>query len=370
MRILHVHSGNLYGGVETLMVTLARGRDLCPSMEQEFALCFPGRIGQELAEAGIIVKPLGAVRLRYPDSVYRARKRLCRILRDGRFDLVICHMAWAYGVFAAAARRAGTPVALWLHDAFGARGWVGWWIRRRGPRALLANSQFTKRAWDGVFPGIPISIIHYPVTRPKLSRLFDRDEIRANLGAGANSIVLIQVSRMQAWKGHANLLSALALLKERKEWVCWMVGGAQRPVEMDYARSLQRMAGELGIADRIRFMGERRDVGDLMAAADIYCQSNAEPEPFGIAFVEALYSGLPVVTSAFGGAVEVVTPDCGTLVTPNNPHRLADALAPLLADRGRLARLAASARERAARLCDPATQIGKLGRTLVAAARC
>ena len=369
MRILHVHSGNLYGGVETLIATLARDQELCPSMEHEFALCFPGRIAQELVAAGATVRPLGAVRLRYPASIYRARKRLRRILREGRFDLVVCHMAWAYGVFAAAARRAGTPVVLWLHDAFGARGWAGWWIRRRTPNALLANSQFTKEAWDGVFPETPTSIVHYPVTRPKPSADFDRKETRGRLGADSDSVVLIQVSRMQPWKGHANLLSALALLKDRKEWVCWMVGGAQRPVEKDYAESLERMASELGIADRIHFTGERRDVADLMAAADIYCQSNAEPEPFGIAFVEALYSGLPVVTSAFGGAVEVVTPDCGTLVAPNNPHSLADALTPLLSDRGRLARLAAPACGRAARLCDPAAQMEKLGRTLAAVAR-
>jgi glycosyltransferase involved in cell wall biosynthesis len=336
-------------------------------MEQEFALCFPGRISEELAAAGMTLHVLGAVRIRHPMSVYRARKRLRHILEQGGFDLVVCHMAWAYGVFATAARRAGTPVALWLHDAFGANNWIGRWIRRQSPRALIANSQFTKNTWDGVFPDVPIGVVHYPVVRPRPSAAFNRHEIRERLGVADDTIVLIQVSRMQAWKGHSNLLSALALLKERTDWACWMVGGAQRPAEERYAESLCKQAADFGIANRVRFTGERRDVADLLAAADICCQANAEPEPFGITFVEALYSGLPVITAAFGGAVEVVTPDCGILVAPNSPRSLANTLAPLLEDRRRLAELGAGTRRRAASLCDPAVQMGKLSRMLAGA---
>ena len=53
-----------------------------------------------------------------------------------------------------------------------------------------------------------------------------------------------------------------------------------------------------GIAGRVRFLGERRDVAACMHAADIHCQPNTAPEPFGLVFVEALYAGLPVVTTA------------------------------------------------------------------------
>ena len=48
VRILHLHSGNLYGGVETLLVTLANLRRLCPTMEPHFALCYEGRLSDEL----------------------------------------------------------------------------------------------------------------------------------------------------------------------------------------------------------------------------------------------------------------------------------------------------------------------------------
>jgi len=51
-RVLHIVSGNLYGGVETFVATLARYRETCPALDQQFAFCFDGRFAQELRAAG------------------------------------------------------------------------------------------------------------------------------------------------------------------------------------------------------------------------------------------------------------------------------------------------------------------------------
>src|SRR5690242_8131292 len=90
LRVLHVDAGNLYGGVETILVTLARLRHLCPTMEPHFALCHAGRLSRELTEAGVPVYLLGGVRISRPWTVWRARRRLREILRRQRFDMVIC----------------------------------------------------------------------------------------------------------------------------------------------------------------------------------------------------------------------------------------------------------------------------------------
>ncbi len=89
MRVLHVHSGNMYGGVETLLVTLARHRDLCPSMEPHYALCFEGRLSEELTAAGVHVHLLGNVRISRPLTILRARRALKDLLQRVSFDLVI-----------------------------------------------------------------------------------------------------------------------------------------------------------------------------------------------------------------------------------------------------------------------------------------
>src|SRR5437879_847268 len=90
MRVLHVHSGNLYGGVEAILVTLARYQDLYPQMESHFALCFEGRLSEELLVAGAPVYRLGKTRLRQLRSVMRGRRILRDLVAQGSFDLGIC----------------------------------------------------------------------------------------------------------------------------------------------------------------------------------------------------------------------------------------------------------------------------------------
>ena len=187
----------------------------------------------------------------------------------------------------------------------------------------------------------------------------ERAALRAELDTPADATVIIQVSRMEAWKGHALAIGALAELGELS-WIFWIVGGAQRPAEMTYMESLRAAAARLGVADRIRFLGERTDVRQLLAAADIHCQPNLRPEPFGIAFVEALAARLPVVTAAIGGALEIVDDSCGILVPLNDPAALAASLRRLIDDPALCARLASAGPGRARAVSDPKGQMRRL----------
>src|ERR1700722_11505973 len=108
LRVLHVSSGNLYGGVETFLVTLARVRHLCPSMEPSFALSFEGRLSAELTETGVTVHQLGEVRTRKPWTIWAARARLRELLLREEFDVVVCHMAWPMAIFGRAVRDVGS----------------------------------------------------------------------------------------------------------------------------------------------------------------------------------------------------------------------------------------------------------------------
>jgi glycosyltransferase involved in cell wall biosynthesis len=120
------------------------------------------------------------------------------------------------------------------------------------------------------------------------------------------------------------------------------------------------MARELGIAERVRFLGHRSDVPRVLKAADIYCQPNQRPEPFGIVFIEALAAGLPVVSVDFGGAREIVDQNCGALVPPGDPNALAATLRYLITDPRERTRLGSGGPARAFKLSDPANQMAKI----------
>ena len=356
MRVLHVGAGNLYGGIETLLFTMARYCHLCPDMAPEFALCFDGRLERELIGQGVPFHNLGEVRIRYPLSVWRARRRLREILVGCRFNAVVCHGIWTQVIFGVAVRRTGVPLVLWAHGTVDGRYWLERWARRIKPALILCNSHFTARTLNAVYPGVKTEVIYYPVG-PGLVAPGTREAVRCELETAPEAVVIVQVSRLEEWKGHRTLLNGLAMLRDVPGWTCWIVGGVQRAKEAPYLQSLKNLAADQQISDRIRFVGQRSDVPRLLAAADVFCQPNGGPEPFGIVFVEALYAGLPVVATAIGGAQEIVDGSCGRLVPSADAAALRDGLAELIGCSRIRRRLGSRGPARARALCDPRQQL-------------
>jgi glycosyltransferase involved in cell wall biosynthesis len=364
MRVLHISSGNLFGGIETYLLTLARLRDLCPQMEPEFALCFAGRLSEELRANNVPVHLLGAVRARYPWTVSLARARLRKLLQEKSYDAVVCHSSWPQAIFGAVVRRTHLPLFFYLHSAADNRHWVDRLAARVIPDYVICNSRYTQGTLPKLYPGVRSDVVYFPVAAPPKITEQDRLEVRAELQTPPDATVIIQVSRMEAWKGHQLHLQALARLPQTSNWTAWFVGGAQRPSEAQYVEKMKQSAGELGIASRIRFTGQRNDVPRLLSAADIFCQPNLDPEPFGIGFVEALHAGLPVVTTAMGGALEIVDDTCGILIPPNDFAALSQALEQLISNPQMRLKLAASAPMRAQRLCGAEKQMTALANQL------
>ena len=367
MRVLHISTGNLYGGIETLLRTLAVHRAACPELEQHFALCFEGRLSAELQASGAGLHMLGGARVSRPLSLWKVRRALHETLRRERFDVVVCHAAWTQAVFGTVARDAGLPLVFWQHEASAGTHWLERWARLTPPDLALCNSFYTARTLSKIYPRrVRGEVLYCPVGPPLEIDVpqGERAAVRAALDTPEDAVVVIQTSRMEAWKGHALHLDALALLRDVPGWMCWQVGGAQRPHEEQYLAELKRAATRHGINGRVRFTGQRADVARLLAAADIHCQPNALPEHFGITFVEALHARVPVVTCAHGGALEIVDDSCGVLTPPGDAHALAAALRRLIEDATLRARLGAGGAARARQLCDPATQIKRLAELL------
>jgi glycosyltransferase involved in cell wall biosynthesis len=356
--LLHAHSGNLYGGVESDLVTLARHAG---AWRHAFALCYEGRTSRELAATGAQVEMLGPLRFSHPWTVTSARRRLSAMLDLVRPAAVMCHSPWSLAAFGPVARKHGLPVVLWAHAPFTGRHWLDRLARRLAPPDLaICNSEYTEAALPRAFPGTPAAVVYPPVAPPPRFDPGRRPAKREAHGAGPESVVVTLAARMEPGKGHAVLLEALGELAGVPGWVAWIVGGAQRRGEHAYRARLEEHAHQAGIAARVHFLGQRDDVAALLWASDVYCQPNTEPESFGIAFVEALYAGLPVVTTDFGGAREIVTPDCGFLVPAGDRRALVEALRLLISDADLRRRLGSAGPARAARLCAPEHVVPRL----------
>ena len=96
--VLHLATGNLFGGIEKILLTLQKNKALMPRINQRFALMFPGRLHIELVENGAEIDSLCPVRVRYPWQIFRARNLMRKLLLSGCVDTVVVHSTWTFKV--------------------------------------------------------------------------------------------------------------------------------------------------------------------------------------------------------------------------------------------------------------------------------
>ncbi len=155
---------------------------------------------------------------------------------------------------------------------------------------------------------------------------------RASLGVPDGAPLIVSVARLFHWKGHFELLRALALVKREYPNVRLAIVGSDFPADSGTTHKLQEHARELGIGENIVFTGQRSDVSLLLAACDVFSLPSFQ-EPFGLVFAEAMAMKRPVVALTNGGTPEVVEHGkCGLLSPSGDIDALAANLLRLLRD--------------------------------------
>lgn len=170
-----------------------------------------------------------------------------------------------------------------------------------------------------------------------------RAEVRAELGISDSSVVMVMVANLIPYKGHADLIQALSGEQDSlpSDWVCVCVGR-----DDGIGPALIAQARAAGIGAYFRFTGSRKDVPDLLAAADIGVLCSHE-EGFSNAVLEGMLCGLPMVVTDVGGNAEAVTHDETGLVVPaRNSAALGKALLQLCRNPDQRSRMGHAGRHR------------------------
>ena len=185
---------------------------------------------------------------------------------------------------------------------------------------------------------IPIGI---PDVNPTIDRESARAEVRRRFDLPADSVVAVTSGRFVAQKGHIFLIEAAAQLGNDLPRLRFLLLG-DGPLRSE----LQAQINALGLGDRFVFAGMIDGVDPVLAGCDFMIHPSVD-EPFGIAVLEGMRAGLPVVASDVGGIPEVVGEvGAATLVDPKNSMALAQAVGVLAADPDNRARMGNAARQR------------------------
>lgn len=327
-------------------------------------VCADGDLVDAVRAEGFRVETAPLVRSINPVRNMRSGIALRKLFACEKFDLVHVHTPAAAFVGRLAAAQAGVPRIVYTAHGFYFHENMPFpkrqahiaaeWLAGRATHTLFTQSEedaATARLLHLCRTG-DISAIGNG-SDPDVFRPADdcltRARLRAEIGTPEDRVVVLMTGRLVAEKGYRELIAAMRDVDAE----LWAVGAR---LESDHASGIEdvinSIAGDAALAGRIRFLGYRQDMPDLMRAADIFTlPSHREGMPRSI--IEAMLTGLPVVaTDIRGSREEVVDGETGLLVPVKAPAALARALQSLTADPARRTRMGDAGLERARALYD------------------
>jgi glycosyltransferase involved in cell wall biosynthesis len=239
------------------------------------------------------------------------------------------------------------------------------WLVRRFDRVLPVSAHQERMLREmGVRPDRNI-LVHLGVDGEALraSVTRSRESLRNELGATADTVLMVMVGNIRYWKGQHVVVEAMGLLApEMRARVRLVFAGGGDPEDPEYEKALKERVRVLDLGKTVEFLGFRRDAPDLFHAADLAIHASVDPEPFGLVVLEAMALGATVVAAGVGGPAEMLTPESGMVYEPGNSAELACSLSYLIQNRERRLAMSEAARKRASQfsLDDNAAKIQSL----------
>lgn len=339
-RILHVIDSLDAGGAETLVAGLVPRLRALGAAADLFLLQGQGTSLERLTEDHGVSVFRGSGSIYSPGQIRHLAQHLSRV----RYDIIHVHLFPAQLWSCIAARFVAAPGCLVTteHSTSNRRRklqtfrFLDRWMYSHY-RAIVCNSEASARSlveWVGgagertrvIYNGIDLALF------AGKSRL-DKQRL-----LGTSGPVILCTASLSEKKDHATLLRAVALVGG----VHVMLAGSG-----PLAGKLRELSRRLGILERVHFLGTRDDIPDILGIADIYVQPSIH-EGFGIAVLEAMAAGIPVVASAIPGLSEV-TGSAALQFQVGNERELAQCLMRLLAEAGLRSELSFQGRLRAAK---------------------
>ena len=346
MRVLQISSAASFAGGERHVVDLTNA--LATAGHEIFVAVRPN--SPLIPELRIPTDNINVVTLRNAFDVASAHQ-LARLVQQEKIDVVHAHMARDYSLAAYATRRNPTTrFVVTRHVLFP--------LSRFHKRTLayasrvIAVSKATARSLSSqsLVPAEKIVVIRNGIDVKRFRRSEDKYEDRSSLGVPNDCQLIGTIGELRRLKRHDDFIRAAAIVARDNPSTYFVVAGSPASSGGIERESLEQLVDQLGLKERVRFLGWLGDSAALLQSLDVFV-SASETESFGLVIAEAMAAGAAVVATAPEGAREVTAEgETGVLVPIGAVEEMAEAIRTLLTDKQRRREFAARGEARVAEL--------------------
>lgn len=315
--VVHVASGREWRGGQRQVWLLARELQRSGAVTQAVVTGAGSALAERLAADGVPVLP----------AVWRAGldpRALAAVVAAARKGAALLHAHDAHAVTLAglASLATGVPFVATRRVDFPLRR-LGLWSR--ACRIIAISEAVATVLTNGGVQADRLVVVHSGIDLAA-ARSAPPFGLRSRLGLADDAPVAAAVGALVPHKDHGTLLHAARRLADRVPDLHWVLAG-----DGELRGVLEWLREQLGLADRVHFLGQVAEPEGLIAEADVFVMSSRE-EGLGTSVLDAMARGIPVASTTAGGLGEMLGGGAGLLVPPANPEALADAIARILGD--------------------------------------
>ncbi len=334
LRILYVSPNGYLGGAERFVLNAAAAHAQAGVFKPVLLFFGDGEAVAEARRLNLEVHVLSSpFKLTAPRPLLRALCEIRTIVRKLRPDITHTTMAYAQLVMSLALLNEPKKLVWFQHGPVGGR--LDFLASLFPTDILLFNSVYLRELHHSAFPHsrfgrqavLPLGVTSASVPRP----LFQKQ-----------IVVFGAAGRITPFKAFEDIIHSLKHL--RGDFEFRLAGAAKVENDQAYHRRLRELVVDLGLSDRVKFLGHVEDMGAFYQGLDVFVHSARAPEPFGLVIAEAMGRGCLAVGKAEGGAQDFLLPE-RTALTYSNSAELALQLQRVLNTRGLLQGIASAGHE-------------------------
>jgi len=329
-KILLLHSSNdLYGASKIFLQLI----DLFISKDFNVHVVLPerGKLDDFLIKKDILVSyyELGVLRKKYLNPLglinrlvtnIKAIKFLSNYIKTRSIDLVYTNTSTILsGGISAKINGVSSlfhiheiPKGNWLYEIISGK------IINRISHKVLAVSNSVKNHWLK-------NIDEHKIERIYNGIVFEKTDTLKKLNRNQADIVITSVARIIPYKGHSYLIDIADKLVKKSIKFRFLIVGDTLPSYASYFKSMKQKVNDLGLENKIKFLGFRNDVSSILKQSDLFIHPAIAPDPLPTVLFESLHNNLPTAATNLGGAIEILDNGrSGLLIPYNDPKKAAN----------------------------------------------